>query len=270
MAGKKIKWHTFLFCHTVSKVECSMVPCCDDIERPGSPRMLLKAFCLAILLISSLGTANAQYKPVQFGLRIGGNIDWIDSDSEGYEYNGLVPGFSWGFESEFFMMEHYAILTGLNVNYLGGKLEYPDTRDITNDTVPAIGILSRQYHLRYIEIPLCLKMQTEIVDKIRIFGKIGLGTGFNIKALADDTFTYDGGQLSTRRDAIDGEIAMLRESLIIGFGAEFILKGSTALMVDLTLNGGFINILKGTNTVNPEVDQSANLNFIEVGTGIFF
>jgi len=227
-----------------------------------------KLLLILFLLVLTTGI-RAQYKPVLFGLRAAANLGWIKPDAEGYSNDGAELGFTWGFMGQFFLMENYAILTGFNVNFNGGNLTYLAPLPIdNNDTVP-IGMLSRNYNLKYIQIPLCLKMQADVSEKIRIFGKIGLGTAFLLNAKAKDSFNYEDQDYNETRD-ISEEIALMRESLIIGGGMELILKGSTALVIDLTYDNGLNNIFTQDNPATPAVTPKAFHNFVELGAGIIF
>ena len=227
-----------------------------------------KLLLLLIIAFISLNT-HAQFKPVLFGLRVGGNLGWMNADAEGYESEGVVPGFTWGFMGEFFLMENYAILTGFNMNFNGGKLTYPSFMDVDNDNFLDSGMLARKYSLKYIQIPLCLKMQTNVSDNLRIFGKIGIGTAFLLDGKANDDFTYNGGEVSRDKSDINDEVTLMRESLIVGGGVEFLLKGSTALVVDLTYDNGFNNILLEGNLPS-SVAPRAFHNYLELGVGILF
>jgi hypothetical protein len=201
-------------------------------------------------------------------MRIGTNLGWIKTDTEGYTSGGVRPGFSWGFIGQFFIMENYAILTGFNVNFNGGKLEYPSAWEINGSDVD--GMLHRKYNLKYLQIPLNLKMQTELTEKITIFGKIGLGTAFRLDAKGTDEFFYEGGEVSGSQKNIEDEIALMRESLIIGGGVELRIKGSTAVIIDFTYDNAFNNIFSGDNPVQPDVKLKGVHNFVELGAGIVF
>jgi hypothetical protein len=223
-----------------------------------------------LLFVVLLLPLQAQYKPIVFGLRVAGNVGWLKADADGYASEGAEPGFAWGFIGQFFLMENYAILTGFNVNFNGGKLEYPYLMDIDNDTVPVTGTLHRDYSLKYIQIPLCLKMQTDLSDKLRIFGKIGLGTAFLLDAKANDQFVYEGGEVDKSNVDVQNDINLMRESLIIGGGVEIILKGSTVLVLDMTYDNGFNNILSDENPATPKVKPTAYHNYVELGVGVIF
>jgi hypothetical protein len=229
--------------------------------------MFKKILISGLLLLSCLAVT-AQYKPMLFGLRAGGSIDWMKPDAEQYSNEGIRMGFSWGFIADFYVMENYSVLTGFNVQYLYGKLRFPHTEIIEGDTLS--GNLTRKYNLQYIQVPIAFKMQAEVSEKLRLFGKIGLGTAFRLRAKAEDEFTPEGsGPIESKKD-ISEEIALIRESFLIGGGASITLSGSTALLLELTFDNGFVDILKGQNSMNPEIKQKSVLNLVELGVGIVF
>ena len=224
---------------------------------------------LLFIIFSILATQiHAQYKPVLFGLRVGADLGWVKPDTEEYESEGVQMGFTWGFIGEFFLMENYAIATGFNVNFIGGEMSYPYVL-MTPNFYP-LGTLYRKYNLKYIQIPLCLKMKTDISDKFRLFGKIGLGTAFKLSAKATDDFVFYGGTESYPKRNIDEEVALMRESLIIGGGVEYKLKGSTALMLELIYDNAFNNMLTGEDQGYMVSDPKAFLNYVELVVGIVF
>jgi hypothetical protein len=232
----------------------------------------MKKLLPVLLFLIIVSQSEAQYKPVLFGMRVGANLGWVKPDVENYSSEGVVAGFTWGFIGEFFIMENYAILTGFNVNFNGGKMEYPSVMDIVigDSTETVSGQLHRKYNLKYIQIPLCLKMQTALSEKITIFAKIGLGTSFRLSAKGTDDFVYEGGEVSYSKKNIDDEIALMRESLIVGGGIELKIKGSTALIIDLTYDNAFNNMLTGDNPATPDTKPKAIHNFVELGAGIVF
>ena len=91
----------------------------------------------------------AQLKPFRFGVKAAPNVAWISADTENYENEGPVLGFSWGFLADITLMEHYFLKTGFNFDYLNGKLIFP-FEDL-NDSIS--GSLHRKYNLRYLEVP---------------------------------------------------------------------------------------------------------------------
>jgi len=231
---------------------------------PYTLKAMMKKILLAGMFVLVSHILTAQYKPVLFGLRTGASIDWMKPDADQYNNEGIKAGFSWGFIADFFWMENYSIQTGFNVQYLYGKLSYPHMRDSVT------GTLTRNYKLQYIQIPVVLKMQTDVSEKVKLFGKIGIGTGIRLRAKADDIFSSTEGQTKDTKVDIADEIALFRESFIIGGGVSFALNGSSAVIVDLTFDNGFIDILKGYNNVNTDTKQRGKLSLVELGVGIVF
>lgn len=214
----------------------------------------------------------SQYKPVVFGLRTGISVDWLKPDAEEHEGAGAKVGLSWGMIADVYFMENYSVLTGFNVQYLHGGMSFPSVMQTVSggDTLTVSGITDRKYNLQYLQVPVSLKMQAEVADNIALYGKIGIGTAFRLRAKAEDSFKGDDNEVVEKTTDISDEVSFMRESFLIGGGAKFTLKGSTALLVDITYDNGFGNILKGTTTTNPPIEHRGVLNFFELGVGIVF
>jgi len=230
---------------------------------------MMKRLILASILLVLTLHASSQYKPVILGLRGGFNLGWMKSGEDLYENKGMTPGLSWGFVSEFYFMENYAVQTGFNIQYLKGRLEYPYRRMIDADS-SAIGYLNRKYKINYLQIPVTIKMKANLSEKFNFFGKVGIGTAFRLDAKAEDVFTYGDGEKIEENNNIKEDIALMRAPLILGLGAEYIIKGSTAVIMEFTFDNGFVDVLKGKNPAMPEENEQANLSFMEFGIGIVF
>jgi hypothetical protein len=221
---------------------------------------ILLLFLGAIIALQGI----AQVKPFRFGFKIAPNIAWIAPDAKDYKSDGSVMGFSWGLLADFSLAENYFIKTGFSLDYLNGKLEFPYANEA--DT----GIMNRKYNLRYLEIPLTLKMRTNTFGKIAYFGEIGLGTAFNIRAKSQDDYTEDTGEKTHSEEDIKDEIALFKESLIVGAGMEYFLDESTSLIFELSFHNGLTNILTGENTLDPTIKQNGILYYFQLNVGIIF
>lgn len=216
----------------------------------------------------------SQTKPFRFGLKVAPNIGWISPDTEDYENDGPMGGFSWGFISDISILENYYFGTGFNVGYLNGKLNFPYQEEIITggDTTLYQGMMNRVYNLRYIDVPLTLKMKTSNFGKVQVYGQIGFSLGFNVKAKAKDTFTYNIGNSEKADDSehsISDDITFLKGSLLLGGGIEYFIDNSTSILVGVTYSNGISNIMKNWNPVNKE-DQKAIPNYLELTLGVIF
>lgn len=233
-------------------------------------KIKIQSSILAILMIMMMSsTASAQYKSLVLGIKAAPNFSWLSTGQQTYDSEGLRVGFSWGAVSEFYFAENYAIATGVNFIWQGGKISYPDRQ--LRDGVEVDGILIRKYRLKYLEIPAVIKMKTNEMGNFRYFGQIGLGFGIRTNSKGSDTFEYGSQQIvDPDFSNIDAETRLFRTSMIVGVGAEYPLDNSASLVGSINLNNGFTNALKGKNRVAPANHHEAKPSFIELSIGVLF
>jgi len=207
----------------------------------------------------------AQYKAVSLGVKAAPNLGWLKTDQQGYESQGTVAGFSWGLVAEFYFAENYAFATGFNFDFQNGKLSYPEKRD------GVTGTLTRNYRLKYLEIPAMIKMKTNEISGFRFFGQIGLGTGVRLSSKGEDLFEAPGEPSETTDfKLIDSQTTLFRASMIVGAGVEYPFDKSTALVAGFNFNNGFTNALKGENSADSSLEHHGVPNFIELSIAVMF
>ena len=229
-----------------------------------------KYFTLLIAFILFGNIAISQVKPFRFGFRVAPNLAWLSADAENYESDGASVGFSWGFVSDVTLTENYFVKTGFNINYLNGKLTFPYETILGSDTIPTAGILTRKFNLRNLQIPATIKMRTNRHGNFAYFGDIGFAVSFNLKAKAKDTFAYGNETTEWEVKDISDNIKFAKASMIVGAGLEYFFDNSTSLFLEINFNNGLTNILKGNNTVYPDVKQKAFMYYFELNVGVLF
>ncbi len=174
--------------------------------------------------------------------------------------------------AEFALSDNYALATGFDIAYCGGKLKYPSSQSINDTNLTAYGVLHRKYGCKYIEIPLALKMKTKEIGYITYFGEFGIGTGFNLNAKANDEFIITGvaGSITNDGKDVKEDVSFFRESLILSLGIEYSLGGSTSLILGATFNNGFTDILTGKNAIDTSIKEKAISNYLEINVGVIF
>ncbi len=208
----------------------------------------------------------SQLKPFRFGFKVAPNIAWISPDSRDYKNEGAVAGFSWGFMADITLADNYFLKTGFTYDYLNGKLEFPYKLDSVST-----GTMYRKYNLRYLEVPMTIKMRTNKFGKMVYFGEIGLGTAFKLRAKSQDEFlNANSGLISEWESDISDEVAFIKESLIVGAGTEYYLDESTSLLFELTFNNSLSDILTGENSQYPETQENGFLYYFQLYVGIIF
>ncbi len=180
----------------------------------------------------------AQDQKFHFGLKVSPTLAWLKPDTEGLKKDGSKLGFSYGIITEFNFQENYAVASGVQVTYRGGKLK-------------ADGGSSTATTLKYIELPISLKMKTnELVDKFRFFGQFGFVPGLNISAKSEGNDVKD-------------ETKAFNAAMLIAIGSEYTVSGNTVLLGSLEFNNGFTDISKSGDT-------KVITNFFALNVGVLF
>jgi hypothetical protein len=250
---------------------------------------------LTFALVFATAEMHAQdYNKYRFGFKVEPNMSWFGPKQNYLEASDNKLRFSFGLNADFHFTENYAIGTGMNVFTTGGeltylKLHFEDSKDHIVRTV-------RDYSLKFVEIPLTLKLRTNEIGYITYWGQFGLGLGVKFDAKVDESFSYEYVQedqgwvesvgkedVTTENVNISGDIQPIRTSLIIGAGIEYSFSGSTALMAGIVFNNGFTNVLrrKGVQTKSNgepvfdsgtpiEYDLNAITNSLALTVGILF
>lgn len=238
-------------------------------------RSIKTIFTLTVIMLILSSTAYAQQKPFKFGFKVAPAISWLSPDAQDYDGGGSGFTFAWGFISDFTLMDNYYVSTGFNMSYFQGKLKYPHSYEYEN--IIYEGTMDRTYNLRYIEVPLSLKMKTnELMDNFQFFGLIGVNTGFKIRSKADDNFKgynenlNDSHSYSDEQVDIRDESAAVKASLLVGAGTEYVVDESISIIIGINFNNGFTNVLKGENSLNNDLESRAIPYYFELNLGVIF
>lgn len=184
----------------------------------------------------------------QLGFTLSPNVGWLHntSASSGFDADGISPGFAYGVLADFGFARNYYFSTALTVSTING--------DVKVGT--GTGISQQKYKLQYLEIPLTLKLKSNINEMGRFYGQFGLGTGINIGAKKD----IKGGEENI---SIGSEINTFRLGLIAGGGAEWTVGKNVQVLTGLTWNNGFTKLID-------DKSNSARNSYVALNLGVFF
>lgn len=212
----------------------------------------------ALFIISEF---NLFAQKFHFGLGVTPSMAWLHPGSDDIEGDGSKFVFGYGLITEFAIAENYAFATGLTIDGKGGKLRTKNEAPFTipPDTTEIIDFVFYDFNLRYIDIPLTLKMKTNQIGSIRYYGQFGLSPGFLISAKG----TIKGGQSLIKDDEdVKEDINNINVSLVIGLGLEYNLSGNTNLLVGLIYKNGFSDVVDSSS--------KANVNTLGLNIGVLF
>jgi hypothetical protein len=207
---------------------------------------------LVILLLSSWSVEAQDGKQTRFSFVLSPQTSWLKSDHGSVSSNGNLFGYNFGVVMDRFFDENYAISTGFTINTTGGKLSYTDgvQADIGGQ-IQEVNDLT--YRLKYVEVPVGLKLMTNEFRRSRYYGEMGLYAQFNIK-------TNDGNGKSMSQ-----EVNVFDMGYHLGGGMEYSLGGETFLMLGLRYNNGFLDV-----TSNKDITDKTVLHRFVFRFGIIF
>jgi len=197
-----------------------------------------------LLVVTSFQVHSQDAKSFRLSFVAEPQISWLKPDKDEVESRGNKAGYNFGVVMDRFFAENYAFSTGLTINTTGGKLRY------TQDDGAKLDV---EYQLRYIEVPLGLKLRSNDFHRTNFYGRFGLTPQVNIEARNDQDKT------------IGDQVRLFDLGYHLGAGLEYSIGGSNALMFGLVYHNGFTDV-----TDEPEFDDKTVLNRLVFEIGFIF
>jgi hypothetical protein len=239
-----------------------------------------KLFIFTVLIVFLANAAsNAQEdRKIRFGLNAAPSIAWLKAQEKSVKGDGLSLRFKYGLVFDYKFADNFWFGTGLDITYLGGSLNYQYPAFIKEDEVSStnnsnyIKVNSASYTAQYLELPLTVKMKTNEINNMVYFAQVGLNNGFRLDA---KTKFGSFNKVKTLNDA-----ALIRIAINISGGVEYNLTGTTSLLLGITYNNGFTNLLSGSsdfvkidlknNGALTDLNTNVRSNYIGLNIGFLF
>ncbi|MFT5185141.1 MAG: hypothetical protein ACI84C_002279 [Flavobacteriales bacterium] len=237
-------------------------------------RNFMKKLIGSLLALAFVSGAFAQdFQKIRFGVQVKPNVSWFKPKDANAASDGVRLNWGAGIVADFHFAELYSFSTGISVDNQSGKLTYTEKVFDASDDLWTIVEYKRKYSLRYIEIPLLLKLQTKEIGYMTYFLNVGMGLGANWAASATgDRYLKnvhglnDAGELDwhvQNEDVAETKInvrddfKLFRASVIVGGGVEYNINSGTSIVIGVSYNGGFSNIMS-KNVEAVELDAEDN------------
>lgn len=254
-------------------------------------RIALAALMLAgqtVYAQDNIGQTEAMDTQETFGrLRIGAmvapGLSWMrpSAEKDGQQTQrsaGNKIGFMYGLLFDYQFASNYAIVSGLQINSTGGIIETanPAAADMWASKT------RMNYSLQYLEIPVAIKLKSDPINNIRIFGQAGLTVGFNIgkkstyeitqhrTISADTVFKSD---VKEKLSGGIGNVAPIMFQMNLGAGIQYALSRNVDAYVGVFFNNGFApNATDPTkNDKLPKfTDGNTRMNSVSLRLGFYF
>jgi len=209
-----------------------------------------KFWIVLVMAFLSANITNAQEQKFHFGLKVAPTLAWLNPDTKGLNSDGSKLGFLYGLMGESRFASNYSLTYGAQVAYRGG---------ILNDDNAAI-FPRTSLVLKYVELPIGIKMKTNEFNRYRYFGQFGLVPGLNLSAKAA---TEQESNIEYKAFITD-----INMSMMIAVGTEYTISGSTTFLASLEFNNGFVDVLAKSKDTDPEF--KAISNYVALNLGIMF
>jgi hypothetical protein len=221
----------------------------------------MKKFIVFCLLFFS--TIKLFSEGISFGVFAEPLISWMKPNVASIQYNGVRAGFNLGLIADYYFTENYAVATGIGLNSCGGRLFYDNITPIyTSNGRKVINNQEMIFSLQYVEIPVGIKMKTNMIGRIAIFANVGLVPQINVKANAKAS---DFGFVDIRKD----EIYLFNFGYNFGGGIEYSIGGNSSIVAGLLFKNGFTDITK-TPSNDLRIIDKTTLSSLSIKIGIIF
>lgn len=210
-------------------------------------------FLLSLIFFAPL-FASAQFSEnnkAQLGFTTSPTFGWLtfpSGQTPEIEPDGMRTGFSYGVLADLPFSDNYYFSTALTVSTLNAKAAEP-------------GVSTSIYKLQYLEVPMTLKLKSDLMEGKRFYGQFGLNTGINIGSKQDIMFTNATTPDQKNAD-IGDQVNIFRAGLILGGGAEWKMGENMNLLTGLSYSNGFTDVFDG--------EAKATNSYIALNLGIFF
>lgn len=218
-------------------------------------RLILTTFFIVLAL------AGFCQKHIRLSFTGSPSINWMNTDNPDANNGKAILGYTFGMNGDFYFSadERYSFLTGILVTNNGGIISYKSTSpfQFAGVTLPALTKIT--YHLRYIEIPLAIKLKTDQFNRVRYWGLYGLSTMVNIDSKGDSN---DG---TLKKAAINHEINPVNLAMDLGIGFDYDLGTSNSVTAGLIFQNGLTDV-----TTDNAFRDRTKINSLKFKVGIIF
>jgi len=195
---------------------------------------------IGLMLALSL-SASAQYRGFSFGFKVGPNFNWSGSATKTAINQETKVGCDLGFLAEYYFTDNYALVSGINVSFLGGHYSFENGRLDENLHLQTFQV-DRVYKTVLYEIPIMLKLSTNDIGKLplRAYAQIGGGLGL-VPQKVKVRDGIDGTPIPETWTVSNKEYSLFRFSLKAGAGVEYALQESLRVFLGVYFSHDFLN-----------------------------
>jgi len=220
----------------------------------------MKRFILSFLFFA-LVLAGFSQKHVRLSFSGSPSVNWMGTNNSDADMGKMIPGYDFGVNGDFYFSadERYSLFTGLLITNIGGEIGYHAKSDFqfAGFTLPADSKI--KYRLRYVEIPMSIKLKTDQFRRTSYWGMFGLSGMINIGSKGFSTSDV------LKKTSIHDEINPFNLAMNVGAGFDFDLGSSNSVSAALIFQNGLIDV-----TTNNAFNDKTIINSLKLKIGLIF
>ena len=225
--------------------------------------MKTKAYILAWLLAAGFIALPAQeeYRKLSLTLHTDPHLGWFHADEQNLTSGPVRMGIGGGLRLDYQFQRLYAFSLGVNLNQTGGNIIYnnPLILDLASGHDTLASGTRVTYRLRYVEIPVALKLVLPEIGYSTWFLEAGLDPMINIKSLIDATDN------NIHKVPFGQGVSKFNLAWHIGPGLKYSLGGRVSLFFALVYQNTFLDV-----TAEGEIRKPDNTRINQVGLKMGF
>mgnify|MGYP000851688772 FL=1 len=189
------------------------------------------------------------------------SVNWLRTSNSTVENGKPILGYDFGLNADCYFSddERYALATGIQITNVGGELNYHSTSDFDFAGVTLSGSPKIKYQLRYIEMPVSIKLRTDEFNRAYYWGLLGFSGMVNIgsKGTSNDGIMH--------KVSLADEINLFNLAMNVGIGFDYDLGKTNSISMGLIFQNGLLDV----TTDNAFKDKTI-INSLKFKVGLIF
>ena len=220
----------------------------------------MKHLILSCFLIVTVISAYCQ-EHIRLSFVADPSVNWMRTSSSETKDGNSILGYDFGLNSDYYFSgdERYSVSSGIMISNTGGEISYQGKSDFSfsETTLPALTKI--KYQLRYIEIPVNIKLKTDDFNRAKYWGMLGFSGMINVSAKG----TSNDGSLNKAN--INDEVNLLNLAMNVGIGFDYDLGRTNSFTAGLIFQNGLLDV-----TTNNTFTEKTIINSLKLKIGLVF
>jgi hypothetical protein len=206
---------------------------------------------LAVIMLVTV-TSRGISQDITFSVHADPIISWLGSNSNEYSNEGVRAGFSMGLNVLYYFNENIAASSGIGFLGAGGRQSAaePQTMVFNNFTQLVVPGDEMKYNLKYINIPLGIRLQTDQFNYLTYFSDIG----FDLRMLLKSTVDILAEEISDEN--AKNEVYGMNAGWHLYAGVEYELSMNFSILAGIGYDQDFFDVTKDLKDVYQTEDKS--------------